>query len=157
MPEEKKIETNNNPNKVNQYTDPDPRQSLFLKYYLDPKSETFSNALQSGLRAGYSEEYSRNILSMGLDWLSDSIDSEHMVKKAEKNLNNLMESEDEKVKLDTSKFVASRLGKKKWSERIENTGADGKDLIPDKEIDDKISKAINNLLNGKGGNNTGNN
>ena len=35
-----------------------PQQELFLSYYTNPKSETFSNALQSGLKAGYSQEYS---------------------------------------------------------------------------------------------------
>ena len=40
----------------NQYK-PDPRQALFLKHYLDPKSPTFSNALQSALKAGYEQEY----------------------------------------------------------------------------------------------------
>ena len=50
-----------------QDTHPDPRQSLFLQYYLDPKSKTFSNALQSGIRAGYSAEYSQSILCKDLD------------------------------------------------------------------------------------------
>ena len=30
-----------------------PQQKLFLANYLNPKSETFSNALQSALKAGY--------------------------------------------------------------------------------------------------------
>ena len=44
--------------------DLDPRQTAFLTYYLDPKSETFSNALQSGLKAGYKQEYAENILNI---------------------------------------------------------------------------------------------
>ena len=39
-----------------------PQQELFLKYYLDPKSATFSNGLQSALKAGYAPEYAENIL-----------------------------------------------------------------------------------------------
>lgn len=128
----------------------DPRQALFLKYYLDPKSDTFSNGLQSGLKAGYSQEYSETILSQDLDWLSENLKAERMVNKAERNLEEALDmpvevqkiegyGEDKqmvvktepslvKIKVDTSKFVAERLGKKKWSERQELTGADGKEL-----------------------------
>jgi hypothetical protein len=57
-----------------------------------------------------------------------------MLQKAERNLNNILdlptdEKETLKVVADVSKFTTSRLGKKKWSERTELTGADGKDLV----------------------------
>lgn len=95
-----------------QDTHPDPRQSLFLTYYLDPKSNTFSNALQSGIKAGYSEEYSQSILCKDLDWLSENVDKQCMIKKAMRNLNELLdEEEDKRIKLDTTKFVAERIGK----------------------------------------------
>jgi hypothetical protein len=129
-------EVRNNPNKVNQYTDPDPRQSLFLQYYLDPKSETFSNALQSGLKAGYAEEYSKTILSQDIDWLSESLNQAKMVRKAENNLDNALDIDikDEKIGergLKATVFVLSRLGKDKgYSDRTELTGKDGKDLLP---------------------------
>lgn len=111
----------------------DPRQILFLKYYLDPKSETFANAYQSAIKAGFSEEYAKTIVSRELDWVSESVRTEEMINKAEKNLKNAMDLPLEDVNLgrmnlEASKFVASRLGKKKWSERTELTGADGKDL-----------------------------
>lgn len=102
----------------NQYK-PDPRQSLFLKHYLDPKSETFSNAYQSAIKAGYEEEYAQNLTGQMPKWLSESIRTEQMLNKAEKNLDILMESEDERVKADVSKFVAGRLGKRRWSEKTE--------------------------------------
>jgi len=113
-----------NPNKVNQYTEPDPRQALFLKYYLDPKSKTFSNALQSGIRAGYSDEYSKTILSQELDWLSESLNQSKMLKKAERNLDNALEIDitDKEIGdrgLKATIFVASRLGKDNWSEKSE--------------------------------------
>lgn len=102
----------NNPNKVNQYTEPDPRQALFLEYYLNPKSDTFSNALQSGIKAGYSEEYSKVILNKDTDWLSDFINEEQMLKKAMRNLMKLLDEDvDKRILLDTTKFVAERLGK----------------------------------------------
>lgn len=128
-----------NPNKVNQYTAPDPRQSLFLQYYLDPKSETFSNALQSGIKAGYTEEYSSTILSQGLDWLSDSLSDNQLLQKAEKRLKQILDFEpvDKEGKIDNSllanqmkaiTLVAKGLGKAKYSERVEQTGANGEPL-----------------------------
>jgi hypothetical protein len=119
-----------NPNKVNQYTQPDPRQSLFLACYLDPKSETFSNALQSGIKAGYTEEYSKTLMSQLPDWLSESICDTQLLKKAEKRLNQLLDFEpiDEEGKIDNSllanqmkaiNLVAKGIGKAKYSERVE--------------------------------------
>ena len=114
----------------------EPRQVEFLKNYLDPKSDTFSNCVQSGIKAGFSEEYSRNLLSLMPDWLSTSIDRTRMLVKAEKRLEEAIslpivdiEGKTDKAVIDASKFVASRLGKEKWSERTELTGKDGKDLI----------------------------
>lgn len=74
-----------NPNGANQYQT-DPRQTLFLTHYLDPKSDTFSNALQSGIKAGYTEEYSKSLTSQLPDWLSESINDTELLKKAEKRL-----------------------------------------------------------------------
>ena len=53
------------------------------------------------------------------------------MEKAEDNLEVLLDSEDERVKGDMTKFVAKTLGKDEgYSERTEHTGKDGKDLIP---------------------------
>jgi hypothetical protein len=128
-----------NPNKVNQYTAPDPRQSLFLAYYLDPKSETFSNAFQSAIKAGYEDEYAKVILNKDLDWLSESVKDSLLLQKAEKRLNQLLDFEpvDEEGKIDNGlianqmkaiNLVAKGIGKAKYSERQEVTGADGKEL-----------------------------
>lgn len=160
--EKKKAKSSpNNPNKANQHK-PDPRQKLFLQYYLDPKSETFANALQSGLKAGYELEYSKTILSQDLTWLSESLRDEDLLKKAEENLKDVLEMDDYlvneegvkvkridhvKVKLDASKFVASRLGKDKWSDRTEHTGKDGKDLFTTNDKDkEKTNKAVKDAL-----------
>lgn len=65
----------------------DPRAQLFLAYYRDPKSPTFSNARASALKATYSEEYADNIMSLMPDWLSDVIGKPSpMLMKAERNL-----------------------------------------------------------------------
>lgn len=123
---------------ANQYK-ADPRQALFLAGYLDPKSETFSNAYQSALAAGYEEEYAKVILSKDLDWLSDSVKDAELVQKAEKALlealgystldeNGKVDSGAGRLKLDAAKLVLKGLKKEKYSERSELTGADGKDL-----------------------------
>lgn len=120
---------------ANQY-ETDPRQQLFLAYYLDPKSETFSNAYQSGIKAGYEEEYSKVILNKDLDWLSESVKDSSLLQKAEKRLEQILNFEpvDEEGKIDNSllanqikiiNLVAKGIGKAKYSERVEQTGKDG--------------------------------
>jgi len=126
---------NKKPYNSNQYVD-DPRQRLFLQYYLDPKSPTFSNALQSGLKAGYSQEYSESILARDLDWLTESVSDTRRLKKAEDRLDQILDLEpvDEEGKIDNAlianqmkavTLVAKGLGKTKYSERTEHTGKDG--------------------------------
>lgn len=106
-----------------------PQQQLFLSYYIDPKSETFSNALASALKAGYKQEYAETITYQMPDWLSDFLGNDKMLAKAERNLDRLLdETRDKRLVLDASKFVAERRGKEKWSGRTELTGKDGKDL-----------------------------
>lgn len=123
----------------NQYQ-PDPRQSLFLAAYLDPKSETFSNAYQSAIKAGYEDEYARVILSKDLDWLSESVRDEDLVRKAEEALSEALgystksaegkvDAGVARVKLDASKLVLKGLKKDKYSERSEVTGKDGESLV----------------------------
>lgn len=123
----------------NQYQ-PDPRQQLFLAHYLDPKSDTFSNALQSGLKAGYTEEYSKTIVSQLPDWLSESINDKALLHKAEKRLKQILDFEpvDDEGKIDNSllanqmkaiTLVAKGIGKSKYSERVEQTGKDGQPLV----------------------------
>ena len=123
----------------NQYQ-PDPRQTLFLAAYLDPKSETFSNAYKSALKAGYEEEYAKNITGQMPDWLSESMRDNQMLAKAEKRLNQILDFEpiDEEGKIDNSllanqmkaiNLVAKGIGKAKYSERVEQTGANGAPLV----------------------------
>lgn len=104
-----------NPNKVNQYTNPDPRQSLFLSNYLDPKSETFSNCLQSALKAGYSQEYAENITAKTPAWFKEKVGKLHLTSKAEKNLDGFLDSDDERIAFDATKFVLERLKKEDYS------------------------------------------
>lgn len=130
----------NNPNKVNQYTEADPRQKLFLSYYLDIKSPTFANALQSALKAGYSQEYSESILNQDTAWLSEALGDNKRLHKAEKKLDEILELQavTEEGKIDNAllstqvkvaSLYAKGLGKHKYSERIEQTGANGAPLV----------------------------
>ena len=53
---------------------------------------------------------------------------EKMVKKAEKQVNKLIKSDDERISLNASQFTLETLGKTNYSKRSEITGKDGKDL-----------------------------
>lgn len=53
---------------------------------------------------------------------------ERMIQKAEANVEVLMESEDERVQADISKFVLETVGKKNYSKRSELSGVDGQPL-----------------------------
>lgn len=124
----------------------DPRQAQFLALYVDPKSETYSNALQSALKAGYAQEYAENITHLMPDWLSEKLGSNKMLNKAERNLDEFLDldpwithtnSEGEeyqkystetlKTKADITKFVASTVGKAKYG--LSKEGEANKTLI----------------------------
>ena len=115
----------------------DPRQELFLKEYLDPKSPTWGNALQSGLKAGYTQEYSESITAQMPDWLSERLGKSQLVQKAEKNMNLALEGlldDPEKGKKEiqykASEFILKTQGKELgYTERQEVTGKNGEDLI----------------------------
>lgn len=107
-----------------------PQQQEFVRYYLDPKSETYSNALQSALKANFKREYAESITSLMPNWLSEILGKhQRMLIKAEKRLESSLDSNDERIAQDTAKFIAKTIGKQIYSDRIEHTGADGKDLI----------------------------
>jgi len=92
----------------------DPKQAIFLKLYLTPGTPYFNNALQSALKAGYTQTYSENILQKDLKWLADGvlelvgkdIDKKNLVIKAKRVLAKSLDSEDERLAQDTAKFIA---------------------------------------------------
>jgi len=103
-----------------------PKRLLFKEYFCNPESESFGDALNSALKAGYEESYARQITapSTDLKWVRDIMRREELMDLSEGVLKDkLIEGS-----LDAAKFVAKRLGKKHYSERTEVTGADGKDL-----------------------------
>jgi phage terminase small subunit len=63
-----------------------PKQERFVRLYMDPTSETFGNAFQSAVQAGYKESYSRIIVSkqIGNQWVKQyhdliNLEPEHIV------------------------------------------------------------------------------
>jgi len=91
-----------------------------MRYYLDPQSDTFSNITQSGIKAGFSEEYSKNLTGCMPKWLEDSIGDARRMRQAEENLHTLLVQDDDiKVKADMTKFALSTMGRRKYSTRTE--------------------------------------
>ena len=135
--------SNNNPHKVNQYTDPDPRQIEFLKNYLNPKSKTFGQGYASAIKAGYSEQYAKVIKSQQPEWLSRNLKNSKRLYRTEKNIEEVqslklykkyvikvgdktevVEKLDPnilKVRTDLDKFIAKSHDKDTYSERIDLT------------------------------------
>jgi hypothetical protein len=136
-----------------------PQQEMFLASYTNPKSDTFGNALQSALKAGYSQEYSESITYQMPEWLSENIGDMRRLRKAEKNLEEVQNLPiiDYEGKIDTQivekrtkvdMFIAERIDKAKYSTRQEFGGVNGKDLIPDKESKERTDEIISSFLNG---------
>lgn len=74
---------------------PDPRQTLFISYYLDPTSSTFSNAYQSAVRANYTNSYALKITELAPKWLVERVEASSMLSKALRNLNRYLEMKTE--------------------------------------------------------------
>lgn len=125
----------------------DDRQLKFLEYYLDPKSETYTNALQSALKAGFAQQYAESITAQMPAWLLEALGKEQRLAKAEKVFDECLTMETKtvikkgeieveindpqllKIKQDTAKFLAETIGKDKgYTKRGELTGKDGQEL-----------------------------
>lgn len=151
-----------------------------MSYYFNPKSSSFSNAYESALRAGYSDETAKTITRSDNAWFAEAVSDNNRLKKAEKVLDEMLDlpvqvielprgadSEDRedaeenpesylvtepalvKIKQDTAKFVAERMGKHKYSARVETTGPGGEPLIPTDESRNKANDAIASFLGGR--------
>lgn len=131
-----------------------PQRLMFKEYYCNPASDTFNLIYESAVKAGFSDSYSRVLMSPSTDndWVKGIIKNYKLKSKAEINLEMLLDSEDEKVKADITKFTLKTLGKDEYSERTEMTGAGGKDLIPSKEAKEQANKLIDQYLDDNSGN-----
>lgn len=106
-----------------------PRQAEFIKNWVNPKSETFGNAYASAIKAGFSKYYAKLITTRDCKWMDEAATRRvKLVDKAEGNLETLLDSKDERVQADMTKFTLTRLKKDIYSERTEMTGKDGKNL-----------------------------
>jgi len=133
-----------NPNGANQYQ-LDPRQKLCWDYYINPDSETFANATQSAIRAGYTEEYADQITTtewfLGRLWILNSVNESEKVFKEilESNHKDLetgkIDSGVLRIKADIAKFLASTKGKDEgYSTRSEtDLTTKGKSILLDKD------------------------
>ncbi len=141
-----------NPNGANQYI-LDPRQKMCWELYTNPTSETFGNATQSAIRAGYEPIYADVISTV--DWFKGKLRKLNMVSKAEKVLEETLDyvSIDEKgkidsgvgrLKLDAAKHVTSSLGKDDgYSTKFEVSISKKIKDMSDEEVNEYINKKIN--------------
>jgi endo-1,4-beta-mannosidase len=155
-----------NPNGANQYIF-DPRQKLCWDIYINPKSKTFGNAYQSAVEVGYTESSAARITTEA--WFAEKLRRLNMLGKAEKVLDEMLEmpvdiqkvegyGEDKelviktepalvKIKQDTAKFIADRLGKDEgYSQRTELTAKGGDRLITESTVEiDKLTNILNEI------------
>lgn len=129
-----------------------PQQQAFLAAYLNPKSDTWSNAYQSAIKAGYKEEYAKTITAQMPEWLSENINKTKLVVKAERNLDSALEGDlDDKekggrpIQWKATEMTLRTLKKEDFSERQEVVGKDGKDLIPE-TLTQEDKEKLNALL-----------
>lgn len=117
---DEEAQTLTNPNGANQWL-PDPRQKLCWDFYVDPKSDSFSNAYQSALKAGYEITAAEKITST--EWFGEKRRRMNLLPKAEKVLERHLELPEqyledgridaslEGIKQKAAMFVAETQGK----------------------------------------------
>lgn len=96
--------------KTKHYT---PQQIKFAMAYYLPDSPTFSNAYQSALKAGYTENTAKNIITQDFNWVKeiymdlygDGVTKAKLVKKAKRVADKALDSSDEKIASSMSQFV----------------------------------------------------
>ena len=116
-----------NPEGANQWVI-DPRQELFLSNYLNPQSETWGNALQSALKAGYTQQTAESIISRAPKWIVESLGDNILLQKASRNLEMALEGQlddPEKggrpLQMRATEFVLKGLQKNKWGDKTDPT------------------------------------
>lgn len=146
-----------NPLGANQYMF-DPRQKMCWDSFINPKSKTFGNAYRSAILASYSHRTAVGITSQ--DWFREKTRRLQLFGKAEKVLEEMIDmpvktmttenvgTREEpvyeevvvtepalvKIKQDTAKFIAERLGKDEgYSSRSELAGPLSVSLVVDEE------------------------
>lgn len=116
-----------------------PRMKRMWDFYVKPSSNSFGNALQSALKAGYTDETAHVIT--GQRWFKTKKRRMQLLGKAEEALQEAVtmditdaegntKADLARVKLDAAKFIAKTQGKEDgYSERTEVTGANGQGIV----------------------------
>lgn len=153
-----------------------PKQKLAWDSYVNPKSKTFGNAYQSAQHAGYTEGYAAQITTKA--WWLEKMRRLRLLSKAERVLDEMLEMPVDvlsegvkitkdgkiervpfvqtssalvKIKQDTSKFIAERLGKDEgYSPRTELSGPGGGPIQISPEKKAAADQAIKEYLEGDG-------
>lgn len=122
-------------------TTSDPREQIMWDIYVAKMAKGIENAYESAVEAGYEEATARQITVRS--WFierKNKLRRKEMLSKAERNLDKVLDFDmiTEEGKINTpvaslvtqvSTTVVKTLGKEDYSERIEQTGKDGKDLV----------------------------
>ncbi len=145
-----------NPNGANQYT-LDPRQKLCWENYTNPKSETFGNATQSAIKAGYTTGTADTITTT--EWFIGKLWRLNSTYTGERKIKELMElpilePDSSKVDVgiariqaDLAKYLTSTQGKDDgYSTRSEVTGKGGEPLFHDKETKSTVDNLIEDFV-----------
>lgn len=106
---------------ANQYTK-DEREIKCWDIYTKNLLKQIDNGYQAAIEAGYSEDHARNITMQG--WFKERkerLKRSEIFTKAEKNLDILLDSKDERIKADLTKFTLKTLGSDSYSERTDVT------------------------------------
>lgn len=152
-----------------------PQQKLAWDSYITPKSKTFGNAYQSAMHAKYTEGYAAQITTKA--WWLEKMRRIRLLGKAEKVLEEMLDMPVDvlnegikihkngtlervpfvenspalvKIKQDTSKFVAERLGKDEgYSSRSEISGPQGGPIVISEEKRASAKEAVRKYLDRK--------
>lgn len=117
----------------------DPRQRDFWAKYIDPSSPTYSNGYKTGIAAGYTKSYSRNLRNQG--WFKAKVRRTNLQGKAEQILDRILNMESDKadimrVQSDVAKHITKTLGKDDgYSERTEQVGGGNIVFLPQELIE----------------------
>lgn len=104
---------------ANQWTN-SPQQNEFLRYYLEPGQETWGNAYQAAIKAGYSESYSSSIIKLAPQWIQQAqsivrLQPEHLKSALAEIANSKYEKASDRIQaikllgLDQGLFVQKQL------------------------------------------------
>ncbi len=104
----------------------DPRQTPFLNYLFDKKSDTYLDVYKSAIKAQYSKTYGENLKGQMPKWLLENIGKERMLKKAEKNIDEMLDynGTDTKIRIkaDITKFTLERRAREVWGKDEQKSG-----------------------------------